>query len=126
VIRLSTPNLDWVWRTHYPLQAAADQRRLAAICTNRAFHGWGHRFLWNRELLATALAACGFEDLVWCRYGESARAVFRGVEGHERCEDEPDFPHVLIVEGTRGAPRPAELAALREVIEREFVRHLTE
>ena len=123
-LRLSTPNLDWVWRTHYPADAPEGLRRLAALAANRAFHGWGHRFLWNRELLGEALEACGFAELTWCRYGESPREVFRGVERHETCADGPDLPHVIIVEAVRGAARPVELAALRELIQREFIRHL--
>jgi predicted SAM-dependent methyltransferase len=124
-LRLSTPNLDWVWRTHYPLEAPEAERRLAALRVNRAFHGWGHQFLWNREMLASALQACGFVDLVWCRYGESSRELFRGLEQHEPYGDAPDLPHVIIVEATRGEPRPAELATLRELIERELTAHLT-
>jgi SAM-dependent methyltransferase len=123
-LRLSTPNLDWVWRTHYPLEAPEAARRLAALHVNRAFHGWGHQFLWNREMLGWALQACGFVDLVWCRYGESPRELFRGLERHETYEDAPDLPHVIIVEATPGAPRPVELATMRELIERELVAHL--
>jgi predicted SAM-dependent methyltransferase len=123
-IRLSTPNLDWVWRTHYPFDVPGDQRRLAALGVNRAFHGWGHRFLWNREMLASALSACGFVDLTWCRYRESAREIFQGVERHETSDDTPDLPHVIIAEAARGDPRPVELTALRELIQREFLIHL--
>jgi predicted SAM-dependent methyltransferase len=65
VLRLSTPNLDWVWRTHYRVEAPADEKRLAALHVNRAFHGWGDRFLWNREMLTAALQACGFVELTW-------------------------------------------------------------
>jgi predicted SAM-dependent methyltransferase len=123
-LRLSTPNLDWVWATHYDLQAPEAERRLAALRANRAFHGWGHRFLWNREMLASALEACGFVDLAWCRHGESPRELFRGLEQHETYEDAPELPHVIIVEAARGQARPAELAALRELIQRELLAHL--
>ena len=89
-------------------------RRVQGLRLNRAFHGWRHRFLWNRDLLGDALVACGFRDLRWCRYGESAREVFRGIEHHDTYEDRPDLPHVLIVErrrdsragGARGAADP--------------------
>jgi hypothetical protein len=124
VLRLSTPNLEWVWRTHYPPDLSAPDRRRAALCANLAFHGWGHRFLWNREMLAAALGACGFVDLAWCRYGESPRPALRGLEQHERSADTEGAPHVLIAEAVRGQPRPDELAALRTLIRREFLRHL--
>jgi predicted SAM-dependent methyltransferase len=123
-LRLSTPNLDWVWSTHYRLAAEPDEKRLMALALNRAFHGWQHRFLWNRDMLAAALAACGFTGVRWCRYGESPLELFHGIERHETYEDSPELPHVLIVEATPGEPRPAELAALRGLIQRELLDHL--
>jgi predicted SAM-dependent methyltransferase len=119
-LRLSTPNLDWVWLTHYAVDADAERRRDGAILLNRAFHGWEHRFLWNRALLGEGLAACGFDDLRWHRHGESRRELFRGLERHETYPDEPDLPHVLVVEATRGEERLAALAALRARIARQF------
>lgn len=123
-LRLSTPNLDWVWSTHYRLDASADDKRTAALATNRAFHGWGHRFLWNREMLETALTACGFEEITWCRWGESPRELFRGLERHETYEDDPALPHVIIAEARRGEAKPRELAALRRRIHEDFLVHL--
>jgi hypothetical protein len=96
------------------------------LVLNRAFHGWRHRFLWNRELLAQALAASGFVDARWCRYGESARPEFRGLEGHETYVDTPELPHVIVVEAVRGEPRPGELAAFRRRIAEEFLNHLAD
>ena len=120
-LRLSTPNLDWVWETHYSNASDAELRRLQGLRLNRAFHGWRHRFLWNRVLLGDALAAVGFRDLVWCRYGESSREVFRGLEHHDTYEDRPDLPHVLIVEAEKGAADPAALDQLNALLEREFL-----
>src|SRR5262245_29143494 len=54
-IRLSTPNLDWVWVTHYRLDVPAGEKVELGIRANRAFRAWGHRFVWNRELLEEAL-----------------------------------------------------------------------
>ena len=123
-MRLSTPNLDWVWQTHYRLQAEADHKRLGALALNRAFHGWEHQFLWNREMLEEALLASGFTDLRWCRYGESDLPQFQGLERHETYEDEPTLPHVLIVEARKGQPQPERLAAFRDLLQREFLNHL--
>jgi predicted SAM-dependent methyltransferase len=123
-LRLSTPNLDWVWWTHYRLEGAAADRRAWSLMLNRAFHGWQHRFLWNREMLEETLAACGFEGLRWCRYGESELPFFRGIERHETWEDEEQLPHVLIIEGRKGAPRPQDLARWREHLQREFLDHV--
>ena len=123
-IRLSTPSLDWVWATHYKLDLDAAGKRNAALATNRAFHGWQHRFIWNRELLAEALAACGFAPVRWCRYGESGLAVFQGIEHHETYQDLPELPHVIIAEAAKGAPQPVRLAELRGLVRREFLDHL--
>ncbi|MEM7048614.1 MAG: methyltransferase domain-containing protein [Acidobacteriota bacterium] len=123
-LRLSTPNLDWVWSTHYPPYFEGRQKEEAAIRANRAFYGWRHRFLWNRELLGRALRACGFEDLRWCRYRESDLEVFQGLERHETYTDTDEMPHVLIVEARRGRSQEADLAALRAEIHDEFLIHL--
>src|SRR5262245_55537926 len=49
VLRLSTPNLDWVMMTHYRIRDWTSDGEAVEDClkTNRAFHGWGHQFLWN-------------------------------------------------------------------------------
>ena len=123
-LRLSTPNLDWVWATHYRLEAEAETKRLGALQLNRAFHGWEHQFLWNRELLGEALLACGFRAPRWCRWGESDLPVFQGIERHETYGDSPELPHVLIAEARKGDPQPDRLAALRDLLQREFLLHL--
>lgn len=124
LLRLSTPNLDWVWLTHYHPQAPAEVKQREALTANRAFHGWGHRFLWNRELLAAALEACGFDDSTWCRWGESEHELFRGVERHETYADDPQLPHVLVVEAVRAVERPDALRSLRRRVDEELLRHL--
>ncbi len=123
-IRLSTPNLDWVWATHYRQPAPADEKRLMAIGANRAFHGWGHQFVWNPEMLDEALHACGFDPVRACRYGESELEVFRGIERHETYQDTPELPHVILREAQKSAPQPARLAALRELLRENFLIHL--
>jgi predicted SAM-dependent methyltransferase len=125
-LRLSTPNLDWVWSTHYSLEADPPRKRDAAIMLNRAFHGWRHQFLWNREMLDEALTAQGFDAVRWCAYGESDVPCLRGLERHDRYTESAALPHVVIAEARKGAARPERLAALRTSIERDFLRHLTD
>ena len=67
---------------------------------NRAFHGWGHQFLYNQSMLAAALHSAGFARVVPCRYGESGVPELTGLERHETWIDTPDLPHVLIVEAS--------------------------
>ena len=108
VLRLSTPNLDWVMLTHYRGPGAtADDAREDCFRINRAFHGWGHQFLYNATTLESALAAAGFATVARREYGGSDRAELAGLERHETWEDTPDLPHVLIVEASgAAAPRP--------------------
>jgi polyisoprenoid-binding protein YceI len=128
-LRLSTPNLDWVLATQYatpvtPDGAADSGSGAGALRLNRAFYGWSHRFLWNRPLLAEALAAAGFEELRWCRHGESEWPPFRGLERHDAYEDAPGLPHVLIVEARKGPPQPARLADFRRLLRDEFLHQV--
>jgi predicted SAM-dependent methyltransferase len=123
-LRLSTPNLDWVWRSHYRLDVAAVHKKHFGMMINRAFHGWEHKFLWNRELLGEALRVTGFEGLLWHRYGESDSELFRGIERHETYEDDDETPHVIIVEAGKGSPDPEGLASLRERFRKEYLAHV--
>lgn len=125
-IRLSTPNLDWVWTTNYELPSAAGRgdrgaRILRGIAANRAFYCWRHRFLWNRELLAAAMQAAGFADLRWYGHGESDDPLFAGLERHETYSDTPDLPHILIVEGTKGRFERQAYQELLATLGREFL-----
>ena len=120
-LRLSTPNLDWVVLTHYRGPAMEDEdAKLDCIRMNRAFHGWGHRFLYNRAMLVAAVRSAGFAETAFRTYGVSDRPELRGLERHETWEDTPDLPHVLIVEAfgqsKAGEIDVKELKEFREAI----------
>ena len=123
-LRLSTPDLDWVWLTHYRLEGTAAEKRAAAFAINRAFRGWRHQFLWNREMLEEALTACGFDEIRWCPRGESELALFRNLERHETYEDVEGLPHILIAEARKGPARPERLRELGDTVQRELLAHL--
>lgn len=120
ILRLSTPNLDWVYATHYRTGAASSSETKISDCfqLNRAFHGWGHQFLYNRETLESVLHAAGFRSVSFYRYGESAAAQLRGLERHQKWEDTPELPHVIIAEasGSDGT-RPLPAKVLQEFLE---------
>jgi predicted SAM-dependent methyltransferase len=116
ILRLTTPNLDWVYLTHYhhgewssPCEAIRD-----CLMLNKAFHGWGHQFLYNAPMLEALLGAAGFGNVGFHRYGESLIPELRSLEHHETYIDSPQLPHVLVVEAWGSippTPLPKELVA---------------
>jgi predicted SAM-dependent methyltransferase len=102
VLRISTPNLDWVWLTHYrhPRELDGDLSVSGCLELNRAFHGWGHQFLYNAETLTRLLHGAGFADIHFRAYHHSPHAELRQLEQHERANDQPEIPHVLIAEAS--------------------------
>lgn len=115
VLRLSTPNLDWICATQYHYPAWDSEAQPVSDCfrINQAFQGWGHRFLYNLPVLRAVLREAGFRRIVLCDYGESEHAALRGLERHEKAPDGPGLPHVIIVEAS-GIEPPVADATLRE------------
>ena len=104
VLRLSTPNLEWVYLTHFTAGLTDIPKMISnTFMLNRAFYGWGHQFLYSREVLREVLKAIGFHNIVECEYGMSDHPELRGLERHERCEATPDLPDVLVFEAERGS-----------------------
>jgi predicted SAM-dependent methyltransferase len=123
ILRISTPNLDWVVGTCYHGEAGPGepQKVADAVGLNRAFRGWGHRFLYNDAMLLAALREAGFAEIAFQRYGRSASPELSNLEGHERSPDTDLLPHVLIVEA-RGNAIPVKLpAALLDDYERDLL-----
>ncbi len=102
ILRLSTPNLDWVLETHYRPQdwrsptAAVDE----CFALNKGFHGWGHRFLFNHQTLEAFLLAAGFAKVAFFAYGVSTTPELTGLERHERSVDTERNQHVLIAQAS--------------------------
>jgi predicted SAM-dependent methyltransferase len=118
VLRLSTPNLDWVWSTHYHFGAGdalpASQPLIDCFNLNKAFRGWGHQFLYNRQALEATLRDAGFATVEGCSYGESRHPELRHLEHHETYRDTPELSHLLVVEASgHAAAVPEGLAQAR-------------
>jgi predicted SAM-dependent methyltransferase len=114
ILRISTPNLDWVLASHYRhgLWTSDDEAVLDCFRMNRAFHGWGHRFLYNRQALSGALRAAGFSTITMHRYGESDVPELVGLERHEKSGDTAELPHVLVAQASgrrERLPMPPDL-----------------
>jgi predicted SAM-dependent methyltransferase len=125
-LRLSTPNLAWVMRTHFTFGDDVDaERRLQdTIKLNRGFYGWGHRFLWTAEMLTGVLASVGFEDIALYEYGRSDDAELDGLERHGNYSVVEGLPSVIIVEAVRGTEPIARNEAIDAWIEHDFLRHV--
>jgi predicted SAM-dependent methyltransferase len=119
VLRLTTPNLDWVWATHYRAEMNEDVAMTACFAMNRAFHGWGHQFLYNEATLRATLFGAGFSRVDRVEYGESTHEALRGVEHHPKSDDFGSLSHILIVEASgRGGKFPQSAKEIRG----EFLR----
>ena len=102
VLRLSTPNLDWVFLTHYRVNNWNSDQEAVDDCftLNRAFHAWGHHFLYNAQTLSAVLRKSGFGTMRFEKYGESSHEELQGLERHEKWIETPELPHVLVVEAS--------------------------
>jgi hypothetical protein len=71
-------------------------------------------------MLSAALHAVGFSRVESCSYGESETPELTNLERHEKWEDTPELPHVLIVEASGVAPPvplpPEQMKEFREAI----------
>lgn len=112
VLRLSTPNLDWVWSTQYrhPSPNPIDD----CFALNKSFRGWGHQFLYNLETLTAALHDVGFAEVRAQRYGESDRLELKDLERHPKSQDVPELPHVIVVEASGRSAGGTRLEAASE------------
>ena len=65
-----------------------------------------------------------YDDIRFHSYGESERAVFRGIEMHGKFRVLDGYPSVWIVEATRG-PRPIEPdPSMLALMQAEFLRQV--
>lgn len=121
VLRLSTPNLDWVLRSHYDPGRWRSTKEPIRDCfwLNKAFRAWGHCFLYNLETLAQLVSAAGFAFVSAQSYGRSQFPALCGLESHDTDPDLPAIPHVLVVEasGVVGEVSPILCAAGSEFLE---------
>lgn len=123
-IRLSTPSLEWVHATHFDPRKDAATVLEQTFTINRAFHGWGHRFLWSRPMIDMVFEAIGYTDVSYHAYGESRDPVLSGVEQHGGYRVDHGFPSVWIVEA---APDPASTTArdrLSATVREKFGRYV--
>jgi predicted SAM-dependent methyltransferase len=102
VLRISTPNLDWVWVTqyHYGQWTAESEAVRDCFWLNKGFRAWGHKFLYNIQTLTETLREAGFAHVERTSYGESRHDALRGLEKHEQYLDSPELSHIIVVEAS--------------------------
>ena len=122
-IRLSTPSLEWVLKTHFNL-ATLGTRRSQTWEINRAFHGWGHQFLYSREMLLHFVTGTGFESPVICDYGQSDTPALENLERHGGWNVTEGYPSVWIVETERGEKAIALTDDLHAEAEKNYVAYV--
>jgi hypothetical protein len=121
-IRLSTPSLEWVMRSHFRFAAPGSHAQIVdTLRTNRAFHGWGHRFLYSKGMLRWLFATMNYAEIRFCKYGESDVPAFRGIEMHGNYTVTDGYPSVWIVEATRGPAAPAATPEMMALLRKEFL-----
>ena len=124
-MRISTPNLHWVILTHFSRGEVEFETRVRqTFSTNRAFHGWGHQFLYTEQMLNWLLTELGYVQVSFHAYGESEDPGFVGLERHGGYSVHKGQPSVIIAEATRG-DRPTQMTrALQDRLVQGYVRYL--
>jgi len=128
MLRISTPNLDWVYATHYRLVGVTTDDRISdTLVINRAFHGWGHQFLYNQELLSHLLVRVGFADIAACEYGVSTYPELDNLESHQRYSGSHSMSDLIILEARAGQrpASPAQLETLLAKVREEYLKYLS-
>lgn len=124
-IRLSTPSLEWVQATHFSSKEINRQKLISnTFKINRAFHGWGHRFLWSRAMLEEALTAIGFRHIAFYALGASDDPFLRDLEEHGGYVISGGFPSVWIVEGERTNDPSNQRLEFMESVSENFQRYV--
>lgn len=129
IIRLSTPSLEWVLSTHFSLEKVSSSEIITqTIGLNRAFYGWGHRFLYSKKMLEAVLLSCGFSNVSFFDYGMSNRHELCGLEQHNGYTVvdtlNGSFPSVWIVEAEKTVDSPVVDSNIRDQIITGFLSHV--
>lgn len=88
------------WITDRFLQETPDYR--AGFVINSIFFRWGHKFVYDGELLELALQKAGFVNIRRCAVGQSDDENLRGIERHGQignAEEEMNAFETMVFEG---------------------------
>jgi hypothetical protein len=89
--------LDWAFTYYWPRH-----KKSKALALNYYLTGWGHKCIYDYELLRETLFEGGFRDVRRAKVGDSHIAELRGVEGHGLAITERwNGKESLVVEATK-------------------------
>lgn len=124
-IRLSTPGLEWVMKTHFSFASPESPKHLSdTFAANRAFHGWGHQFLYSKGMLQWLFESLGYGSIEFFGYGESSIAALRNLELHGGYSIVEGFPSVWIIEGERTEKAITPSAEVLPILEEAYIRYV--
>ncbi|MBX2816151.1 MAG: hypothetical protein KTR24_09140 [Saprospiraceae bacterium] len=113
-LRITSANIEWVLKTHYNYASFADGvTALNSVASvNRAFRGWGHKFLFSAPLLKWILTQLGFSHIEQrfdanCRFPELSTEWLR-----KRFTIKDGTPNLIILEAKKDkdVDYPSDLA----------------
>lgn len=122
ILRLTTPNLEWVLKTHYAQTEKAEDIIQGTLNINRAFHGWGHEFLYSPLFLETLCRKAGYADVRFFLYGESKVLDLANLERHGGFRLRDGMANHIVLEAEVGDPN-AMTEEWRPFLHRQFLRY---
>lgn len=122
-IRFSTPNLDWVLATFMRKRGERNGVEKSTLELNKAFHAWGHKFIYSDLFLKKVLEEFGFVEVKSYKFGQSLDPVFKNIERHRFHDDCEGIHSTLNIE----AQKPIEYSEdkrsfLLERLENSFLK----
>lgn len=125
IMRLSTPNLDWVLHTHHtPGVTDPGEAVAGALRINRAFHGWGHQFLYSEPMLAHLAEEMGFEGFSFFSYGESDTPELQNLERHGKFRVSDGHRSIVVAELRKGERPIFPSQRLTNEVKREYLKYV--
>lgn len=123
ILRLSTPALEWVLSTHLNLAEPDSKTRVTqTLAINRAFHGWGHQFLYSQDFFTELLQNVGWTNIRYCKYGESQHPRLKNLERHGKYRIHNGYPSVWIVEASK-APVFPDISPYIERLKTQYINY---
>lgn len=126
-LRISTPSLEWVLSTHFSLNSGKPNRDVEvnhALAMNRAFYGWGHKFLYSKGMLCSLFENSGFDEIKFYDYGKSDCPIYMNIERHGGYRIDNGYPSVWILECKKSKHHNNKLEQFSSIINENFMTHV--